>query len=474
MATANVVQTSISGGRSNALAIQGDGAFLPKLDTTSRLALTLGTPDKGLMVYDTTLTTICVWSGIAWEFINDNSNGILSVKDFGAKGDGVTDDTAAFNAAIAYANALVSPKLTINNGTYLVSSTIQFDLPNFSSIEFIGSILTASGSPAVRIGSATLNKTGYYITGLKVSRSAIDTSGGTTGVEIRNVYGSYIDIVSVRNFNYGVKCYSDVGNGGVSYNEIHLGKIEDNRYNLYLLSTGVGYVNENVFVGGSYNHTTSYPAVSTVNIWIDFVAYRNNNNRFLCPSIEDNSVLATAAIINGDFNLIFHPRLERSVNQSTYEIQFTAQSDDCEIIGSGFVIYPTNINDLSGTASYEGKENKVINKGTPSGSGLLKLRSYASSNARLLELLDSGGIVRGYITGTGFLKLSDTGYFENGIRFRTSSGSFNDRGMFVGSGSPEGVVTANPGSLYCNTAGGANTTLYVKESGGGNTGWVGK
>ena len=376
------------------------------------------------------------------------SNAPINVADYGAVGDGVTDDTAAFNAAIAYANALVSPKLTINNGTYLVSSTIQFDLPNFSSIEFIGSILTASGSPAVRIGSATLNKTGYYITGLKVSRSAIDTSGGTTGVEIRNVYGSYIDIVSVRNFNYGVKCYADVGNGGISYNEIHLGRIEDNRYNLYLLSTGVGYVNENVFVGGSYNHTSLYPAVSTVNIWIDFVTYRNNNNRFLCPSIEDNSTLATAAIINGDFNLIFHPRLERSVNQSTYEIQFTAQSDDCEIIGSGFVIYPTNINDLSGTACYEGKENKVINKGTPSGSG--------------------------YITGTGFLKLSDTGYFENGIRFRTSSGSFNDRGMFVGSGSPEGVVTANPGSLYCNTAGGANTTLYVKESGGGNIGWVGK
>ncbi len=456
------------------LAAAGDGFSCPRLTTTGRTALTLTAGDKGMMVYDTTLTDLCIWNGAAWEFVNDNSNGILSVKDFGAVGDGVTDDTAAFNAAIAYANTLVSPKLTINNGTYLVSSTIQFDLPNFSSIEFIGSILTASGSPAVRIGSTTLNKTGYYITGLKVSRSATDTSGGTTGVEIRNVYASYIHIASVRNFNYGVKCYSDVGNGGVSYNEIHLGKIEDNRYNLYLLSTGVGYVNENVFVGGSYNHTSSYPAVSTVNIWIDFVTYRNNNNRFLCPSIEDNSTLATAAIINGDFNLIFHPRLERSVNQSTYEIQFTAQSSDCQIIGSGFVIYPTNINDLSGSASYEGKENKVINKGTPAGNGLLKLRSYASSSARLLELLDSGGVAKGYITGTGFLVLSDTGYFENGIRFRTSSGTLNDRGLFVGSGSPEGVVTANPGSLYCNTAGGANTTLWVKESGGGNTGWVGK
>jgi hypothetical protein len=74
MATANVVQTSISGGHSNALAIQGDGAFLPKLDTASRLALTLGTPDKGLMVYDTTLTTICVWSGTAWTYVMTSSS----------------------------------------------------------------------------------------------------------------------------------------------------------------------------------------------------------------------------------------------------------------------------------------------------------------------------------------------------------------------------------------------------------------
>ena len=43
-----------------------------------------------------------------------------------------------------------------------------------------------------------------------------------------------------------------------------------------------------------------------------------------------------------------------------------------------------------------------------------------------------------------------------------------------GTGSPEGVVTATVGSLYTRTDGGANTTLYVKESGTGNTGWVAK
>lgn len=44
----------------------------------------------------------------------------------------------------------------------------------------------------------------------------------------------------------------------------------------------------------------------------------------------------------------------------------------------------------------------------------------------------------------------------------------------AGQDSPEGVVTAIRGSLYLRTNGGAGTTLYVKESGTGNTGWVAK
>jgi hypothetical protein len=36
------------------------------------------------------------------------------------------------------------------------------------------------------------------------------------------------------------------------------------------------------------------------------------------------------------------------------------------------------------------------------------------------------------------------------------------------------MVSAPVGSLYSRTDGGAATTLYVKQSGAGNTGWVGK
>lgn len=44
----------------------------------------------------------------------------------------------------------------------------------------------------------------------------------------------------------------------------------------------------------------------------------------------------------------------------------------------------------------------------------------------------------------------------------------------TGNGNPNGVVTANVGSIYTNLTGSSFSTLYVKESGSGNTGWVSK
>lgn len=47
-------------------------------------------------------------------------------------------------------------------------------------------------------------------------------------------------------------------------------------------------------------------------------------------------------------------------------------------------------------------------------------------------------------------------------------GSGTGQAGIVGVVDPEGVVTANPGTTYTNTA---NQTLWIKESGNGTTGW---
>ena len=50
----------------------------------------------------------------------------------------------------------------------------------------------------------------------------------------------------------------------------------------------------------------------------------------------------------------------------------------------------------------------------------------------------------------------------------------NDIEILAGEDTPEGAITANVGSLFLRTNGGASTTFYVKESGTGTTGWAAK
>lgn len=57
-----------------------------------------------------------------------------------------------------------------------------------------------------------------------------------------------------------------------------------------------------------------------------------------------------------------------------------------------------------------------------------------------------------------------------GLAFSSSTGA----SIKFGTGTPEAAVTAPVGSLFLRTDGGASTSLYVKESGSGNTGWVAK
>lgn len=89
-----------------------------------------------------------------------------------------------------------------------------------------------------------------------------------------------------------------------------------------------------------------------------------------------------------------------------------------------------------------------------------------------ISILDALGIrpsTNGTLSiGADGLRFLDV--FSRNFRF----GAANDQLLTAGAGSPEGAVTAPRGSIYMRTDGGAGTTLYIKESGTGNTGWVAK
>jgi hypothetical protein len=82
------------------------------------------------------------------------------------------------------------------------------------------------------------------------------------------------------------------------------------------------------------------------------------------------------------------------------------------------------------------------------------------------------GVLRSYLQSpsTGVVTLFNAA----GNGFTCLEFGATNLGISRGTGSPEGIVTALVGSLYLRTDGGVLSTLYVKESGTGNTGWVAK
>jgi len=85
-----------------------------------------------------------------------------------------------------------------------------------------------------------------------------------------------------------------------------------------------------------------------------------------------------------------------------------------------------------------------------------------------------GGMTSLHINAEGGAVTINNTAPEGGFRFESGRFYINNVQFIVGSGSPNGTVAAPPGSIYLNTSGGAGTSLYVKESGTGNTGWVAK
>lgn len=326
----------------------------------------------------------------------------VTVTDFGASPSAsASDNVTGILAAIAYANTLTSPELVIPAGNFSVNDTLNFDLPNGSTIRFIGTLVSSvSNKSAVVIGSASGNRFKYTIEGLKVERTANDYTGSSVGVELLNLAWADVQIRACSKFRVGGLVH---GNGfGCAYNNIGLGFIHDNRCNMRLLvsnAAGGGFCNENNFFGGSFNHSSTYDVATydAINLEVTHSAVNPiNNNRFWGPSFEDahpSSSNTVAAEINGDSNVLYHIRAERITSQATYQVKFTANAVNCGIVGHSFGVTDTNVNDLGVATVVETSNSLSIRKGTPNtaGKGVLRLRSTATSTARVLLIEDSAG-----------------------------------------------------------------------------------
>lgn len=139
---------------------------------------------------------------------------VLNVKDFGAKGDGTTDDTAAIQAAIDYAVAAGRRSVYFPAGTYIVTSPLHAQVEtgtttvggSTKSRYTYGMGLTLRGE---QVGKTVLRKTGQTTYTIPANNninggSTVDTTlffGGTEGT------GLYVSDLSIENASTG-ECYA--------------------------------------------------------------------------------------------------------------------------------------------------------------------------------------------------------------------------------------------------------------------------
>jgi hypothetical protein len=163
-----------------------------------------------------------------------------------------------------------------------------------------------------------------------------------------------------------------------------------------------------------------------------------------CLSVESTGVSVTGLTVSGLTTGIAHLGSGGAVTSS--EIVNADVSASAAIAG-------TKISPAFGTQN-------ITNTGTIQATG-----NITSTGGNIT----SAGNYTAQGLGQGIVHCSNVGVFSSSSTITISGCTIR-----AGAGTPEGVVTAAMGSLFLRTDGGASTTLYVKTSGAGNTGWTAK
>lgn len=234
------------------------------------------------------------------------NNAVLNVKDYGALGDNVTDDTAAINAAIAQAVILSGtqePIIYFPPAPGYVT-TLPIVVPNNISVIMEGPIMYSGGLnvTALTIGDFTAALTTFACQyKLAVRRTTVSSwlSEASIGIKLGNLNTCFIEIVDARGFTIGVQTFG-ADSGGFVHNTIKLGLLANNKYGLDLNGTTLGTSNENLWLGGQFTvfGTAGKAGIARYGVRFEYTAgtYHHDNNLFVKPSFEMNFPNSTPAV----------------------------------------------------------------------------------------------------------------------------------------------------------------------------------
>lgn len=279
-------------------------------------------------------------------------DGYVTPEMFGAKGDGVADDTLALGSVSSAGLACIAW------GDYLITDTI-----NLVDIEFHNHGLILFGGsddrPAINIYSSDpstiLRHKRYTLNVRRVIRS-LWTDYNSVGIRLTNLQYCQIVVDNVEGFTVGIQALGN--DGGFAYNEMWMGLVRNNHVGLLLSSAGAaGYVNENAWHGGNFNCDSNvYPDKDRYGIIIRSLdgQYRvNNNNVFLKPCLQVRrpaSAVGTGVCVEDGLNNSFLGcRFEEDTVGAHFRFNSTQNRVDVGYM-SGVTtpyiddsIYPTNV-----------------------------------------------------------------------------------------------------------------------------------
>ena len=198
-ASAGIVDTKLA-----TIATSGKVSNSATTATTSTTAATIALRDSNGVVPSAFIQT---GTGATARTVDDKLKETVSVKDFGAIGDNVTDDTAAINAAIAFCNTN-SQTLFIPRGNYKITSNITVPIaPNTQrSFGIIGegkhfeqSVLRFTGASVTTGLTLQSPVATYQYRGLFSNFMLYFSGGATGGMTISYAHHPEINSISVYN-----------------------------------------------------------------------------------------------------------------------------------------------------------------------------------------------------------------------------------------------------------------------------------
>ena len=426
----------------------------------------------------------------------------ISVKDFGAVGDGVTDDTAAFQAAhdalpntggIIYAPA----------GSYLWSSSVVFTKPVILNGEGC-SPLPSVTAPTQIVKKSTASGAALILNGLGsgvIECGFLGQSGNTgDGIHVRAGRTILLRVSSHKMGQDGIRIGDSVQLNCNHFFHENIFLRENGRHGYFVDDE---FYRNNTSFGANCNNGVIKHLDATSNggdgIKIDGGWYNSVEN-FLPQTntgIGLNIVNTGVTNIGARYtNVIAGEQNEGNVGGNIVNSGFNTSMFG---VHAGSVITDTGINTVIVTPGLSKLDtlrvDNILTSERPTSGTLdfpVVVKVFGNTNTNRgggIELQAPNGIgtsrTSGYLVAAqrtanvDYVAIwsNNAGTMQEVARFDASENSItraNGVKWVSASGSPEGVVTAPVGSIYSRSDGGAGTSFYVKESGVGNTGWVAK